>query len=143
MSPAPFIRVLAQAQLPPSWIAAILDSQGNVVARSRGNEQFTGQAASPALRAAIAQAEEGVLDGLALHPATPLAVFARSPATGWTVVIGIPSAMLANKLLETLAGLGVAILLLFAFSLAVARQLGSRITHAIRSLTAPAMALGE
>src|SRR5690606_18930483 len=70
MSPAPFTRVLAQAQLPPSWIAAILDSQGNFVARSRDNERFTGQAASPALRAAITQEEEGVLDGLALHPTT-------------------------------------------------------------------------
>ncbi len=143
MSPQPFAKLLAQAQLPPGWVTAVLDSQGTIVARSQAMEQFIGKSASPDLMNTMSAARQGVMEGVALDANTPLAAYKRSSTTGWTVIIGIPSQILEQELRETLVGLGLAIILLFAFSLLVAKKLGRRITDAIHGLTGPAIALGE
>jgi signal transduction histidine kinase/CheY-like chemotaxis protein len=68
--------------------------------------------------------------------------FSRSPRSGWAVAIGIPKTSLTGTLWRAL-GLNAAITLaLLALSIWMARAISMRISRSIRSLHAPALALG-
>lgn len=143
MSPQPFVNLLARLNLPPNWVTAVVDSEGKVVARSHDMQKHVGQTVSRSLIQAWNDRDEGHVSGEADDGDASLSVYKRSPASGWSVIISIPPHSLEQELRKTMAALGLAIVLLFAFSLTMARRLGTRITHAIRSLTGPAIALGE
>jgi len=85
-------QVLGSDNLPPGWVAAVVDRQGRLAARSRAEEQFLGRLATPGVRAMLAGAESSVspylitLDGM-----RSTAAAARAPRSGYAVVIAAPA----------------------------------------------------
>ena len=143
MSPDVFDAMLRQQQLPEHWVAAVVDRNGLIVASSGSATSFVGKPVSAALKQAIAGAAEGTLEGLTPDGTAVYSAYKRSQATGWTVVIGIPTTHVAGQLQHALSGLSLAFLALFCAAVVAARLLGKRIAAAISALTAPAIALGE
>jgi PAS domain S-box-containing protein len=136
--------VLAEAGLRPEWIAGIVDRQGLFVARSRDPQMFVGRSARPELvRAARGDAPEGTFSNVTLEGLLVGNAFRRSPLTGWTVVIGVPQALLQAPLqraLWTISGIGAVLLLL---SLGLAVMASRRIAQPARALADAALALAD
>ncbi|MDB5899195.1 MAG: putative histidine kinase, hybrid [Ramlibacter sp.] len=89
-------KVFEDQKLPASWIAAVLDRKGVVVARNREAEKYVGQAVGDRLRGQIGEARAGLLESTALDGTRILASFSTAPAYGWTFVIGVPTSQIRS-----------------------------------------------
>jgi diguanylate cyclase (GGDEF)-like protein len=140
--PEQLARLLHQQQLPADWIVAVLDSSGNIIARSHEMKRFLGRRASPGLMDVMAFDNEGWTETKTSEGITVLGAFSRSAVSNWTVAIGIPSASLTEPLRTKLIWVSLAIAALLAGSLGFASFIGSQVARSIRGLRAPALALG-
>jgi PAS domain S-box-containing protein len=127
----------------PGWIAAVLDSQGVIVARNRAAEQFVGKSATDGLLRQLQQRSEGSFAGLTADGIEVIGCFSRSSAYGWAVAIGVPEAVLAAELKRRLMLYGLGGLVLLGLGLALANLIGRSITEPIQALVAPALAIGR
>src|SRR5205823_3457512 len=87
---ASFERLLTRQDLPPRWMAAVLDGQRRVVAHSRASGRFLGREASPELRTALAAQPRGVARDLHIEATPAIAAFDQLPGYGWTAVVAMP-----------------------------------------------------
>jgi diguanylate cyclase (GGDEF)-like protein len=129
--------------LPPDWIAAVIDGNGVIVARSHEAARFVGHQASADLRSAIAMDNEGSFEGKTSEGTPVFAAFSRSAVANWTVAIGIPSATLTSRLSTTIGWLMLGTIALLSSSLGLAWRIGGDIAQAVRGLSGPALALGS
>jgi PAS domain S-box-containing protein len=87
-------RLVAEAGLPATWVGAVTDRAGRVVARNLDPERYVGQPVSEQARAALRSgARSGRYAGRTLDGTEVVAIFATSVLTGWTVHLGIPRAV--------------------------------------------------
>ena len=119
--------LLRQQRLPEGWIGAIFDTQGTIVARTHEQERFVGQKGSPSLVQRIREAREDMIESRTLEGIAVLTVFSRSPASGWTVAIGIPQRELTAHLWYSMARLFVVAFIALLTALALALLLGRRL----------------
>lgn len=135
--------ILVQRHLPQRWLAALLDRRGFIAGRNRAADRFAGQPAMDRLRMAIATQPNGELDTVTKEGVANFSVFARSPRTGYTTIVGIPKTdiigPLATRLLYLAGGMGC----LSVVALLLARAMGRRIAGSIHALVGPAAALGQ
>ena len=141
--PSVFSNLLAQQGLSPDWVAAITDSSGTVVARTRDNDRFVGTKLPSNLLNTLLIQSEGSLVAKTLEGIPVIAVFSQSQITGWTVAIGIPLELLTKDLHRRLLALTFATSVVLLVGLSLAWLIGGRIIRANRGLIAPALALGE
>jgi PAS domain S-box-containing protein len=141
--PKEFDAILKAQELPSGWVAAILDSSGTIVGRSRTPEKYIGNKATPSLLEAVLKSPEGIVSSTTQEGTLVMTAFSRSHTTGWSVAIGIPKKSLAQSLIVPLYALASGIAALFGIGLVLAWFMGNRIARSIKSLTAPAMALGS
>lgn len=135
--------LLRGQHLPEGWSATILDGDGVVVTRTRGEDRFVGQKGPPALVEAIARTADGVVRLETLEGIPVSSVFSRSQISSWAVAIGVPMKELTRRLWQSLA-LSIAMtLVLMALGIVAARSVGERLARSIRALIAPALAHGR
>lgn len=135
--------ILLQQRLPADWVAAIIDNTGTIVARSRDQQRFIGVKVSPAGVKRLSEQRESAVEVKSLEGLPALSAFSRSDVSGWAVALIIPSDELTAGLRRSMLWLGIATLLLLAFTFALASTLGNNIIRTIRDLVAPALALGS
>jgi two-component system, NarL family, sensor histidine kinase UhpB len=133
---------LRSAGAPKGWIGAVVDAEGNIVARTMAEAFELGRPASQALRAAIARAPEGYYYGRTLEGIEVETVYRTLPRTGgWSVHFGVSSEVLnapVRQSLFVLAGGGIASLALAAgLGILTARDIAQRRRdHELRSAIA-------
>jgi diguanylate cyclase (GGDEF)-like protein len=132
---------LAPQRPEPDWVIAVFDRSGTIVARTHQAQRFVGLKAAPAVIAAAGRAERGVVETDALDGVPVIAAFARSPLSGWTVVVGVPRQILLARVQRWIALLVGATAVLLGAALAVAFVIGRRIAASMQSLIEPARAL--
>jgi signal transduction histidine kinase/DNA-binding response OmpR family regulator len=89
MRPDQFLAILS-AHMPEDSIGAIVDRQGNFIARSHDHDLRVGTQSTAYVREAIAGgASDGVYRGRTLEGFENVSAFARSDWTGWSVHIAI------------------------------------------------------
>ena len=140
--PERLAEVLRQENMPSTWIAAIFDRNGTIVARTHVAEQHVGRKATPLLLRRMSEIPEGMVETETLEGVPSLLSFSRSAVSGWAVAIGVPTAEALGALRRSL-GLSVAgagLLLLVCLSLA--QLISRRIAGAIETLAGRAAALG-
>jgi signal transduction histidine kinase len=143
LEPAAVAAILREQQLPADWIGGVFDSKRNIVARTRGTEQYVGRPVSPEFHRALDTAREGWAATRTLEGAPVYTAFSRSPATGWGVGLGIPPQAVDAPLrrsLWTIAGGGLALLVISVF---VSALVGRRIARPIVTLATSAKTFGE
>ncbi len=135
--------ILSQQHLPPEWVGAISDNNQVIVARTLRPEEFVGKHTSPGLSKLCDGEQRG--DGRMGQRAgiRVLGAFSRSTVSGWTVVIGVPKAIITAELWKWLRWMIAATALLSIIGLSLALLLGRRIAWSIGGLIAPALALGR
>ncbi len=92
-----FQNLMGDQRLADGWSSAVLDRSGRIVARSRSPEQFVGQYARAGVREALAAASHGQVQGVTLDGVPVRTYFQRSSTYGWSFVISMPSAELAES----------------------------------------------
>lgn len=87
------------AHMPEDSIGALVDREGDFIARSRDHDQRLGTQSTIYVRTAIAEgAAEGVYRGRTLEGFENVSAFVRSPLSGWSVHIAISQALVDEPL---------------------------------------------
>jgi signal transduction histidine kinase/ActR/RegA family two-component response regulator len=81
---------LFAAGLPDGWIGAVVDSTGNLVARTAGPPTLIGRPASERAREARMRASGGVYDGVSLEGVRTKDAYRVLPRSMWSVHIAVP-----------------------------------------------------
>ncbi|MYM35843.1 response regulator [Duganella sp. FT94W] len=112
--------VLNEQRLPPDRVAAILDQRGVIVARTLDPEKHVGQKAAPSLLAQMPSRHEAAVEAVTLEGMPVYSMYSRSPASGWSVVIGVPRSVVWSEMAASVKwiGLFVTTLLVAGFCLA-------------------------
>jgi len=136
-----FQELITDQRIAPSWVAAVLDRTGRIVARSHSPERFVGQLANPVVRDASAAFLEGNIQSVTFEGIPVHTYFSKSPAHGWTFVVSVPSTELAASFQRSLFWL-----LILAgcilMGVALAAILSRLIARPVDQLVAAAQALG-
>jgi signal transduction histidine kinase/ActR/RegA family two-component response regulator len=114
-------RLLSDLRTPSSWIVAVVNGHGHIVARSQDEARALGLGMNPAAARARERGGGGTYHGLTLDKVDTQSAYWVSPATHWSVHIGIPRSIYEAPVREmalTLLG-GFCVCLLLALSLLV------------------------
>ncbi|MFC0253295.1 hybrid sensor histidine kinase/response regulator [Massilia consociata] len=142
IQPSRMLRVIERQQVPRSSVLSIVDSAGNIVARSKGQQELVGGPPSASLAKLMREAgAEAVGDTTTLEGEHVVSAYARS-RYGWGVAIGVPTATLAQASLQAIAlhAAGLAASLLAC--MLIATVVSGRIVRSFRSLQEGSAALG-
>ncbi len=140
-TPDAFSTIFTDQTIPHSWTASIVDRNASVVARSKDIDRFLGHKVSGEMRAAMARGNEGVTLSHTLDGTPTLSAFSRSPASGWSFIVGVPRTELSRANWSSTGGLTLASLVLLIIGAAVALTVSRDISAAVRGLSADARAV--
>ncbi len=139
-----FNHAFDDAGMSKNWVAAVVDQNGNFVARSLNAESKVGTAARPELALASRRvATTGTFENVTLEGTQVLNSFERSPLTEWTSVVAIAKTELAapfrRALIYTvLGGLGA-----LGLSIFVASTMAATIAKPVANLSRYATSLAQ
>lgn len=97
-----FNDLLRAQNLPSDWIAAVLDTQDQVVARSRDAGRFVGSRAVPAVREALARPAPAIVRTRTVENLPATLAVARAPTSRFSAVIAVPESVFGGFILATL-----------------------------------------
>lgn len=137
-TPDAFASLFAAQNLPQSWTASIVDRNARLVARSKDQARMLGRSASPAMREAMAKADDGVLEAFTLDGTPTLSAFSRSQTHGWSFIVGVPRSELERANLMSLVWLVSAGAALLAIGAGAALLFSRGISREVRTLVADA-----
>ncbi len=115
-----FVALIQGSGVPPGWLVAILDGQGNFIARNLNPRALVGTRARPELVSAIRTAHSGQIRHASLEGTDIYDVFTHPSRSGWSVAVAAPVVMIERSsrnasmvaagglLAATLAALGLA-----------------------------------
>ncbi len=141
--PDHFNALLRAQDLPPQWVAGIMDRTGKLAGRSRDPDRYVGRLAHASLLGPMALRQEGAAEGYTLEGGPVFVFFSRSPVTGWTTAIGIPREAVNEVFVQTSSLLTLGVAGLFALGALLAWGIGGHIARAFCVLTEAAKALGQ
>ncbi|MEW6372496.1 MAG: ATP-binding protein [Pseudomonadota bacterium] len=141
-SPDYFMKVIAKRNIPPSWKLAVIDPNGQLIARS-GETARLGREANPGLMAAARQAAHGQLRQASRSGVDTYYAFTHSPMSGWIVAISVPARAIEASARQAVMLAASGLLLALLCAAAAALLFGRRLAHSIRSVAAAATALGQ
>jgi signal transduction histidine kinase/CheY-like chemotaxis protein len=138
-----FQAMMARQSLPQSWIGAILDRNGLIVARSHEPETYAGRSAREGLIALMKVQPEGFYDGTTLSGESTLASFSHAPQSEWTFVVNVPQEELQRTALRATVFMGSVSLILLGFALLGAFAVARKTVGPIEALRLSAERLGS
>ncbi|HET7197140.1 MAG TPA: cache domain-containing protein [Burkholderiales bacterium] len=128
VTPERLAHILRAQKIPPGWVAAIFDATGTIVARTHEPERFVGMKGAAELVREMQASREGVVQARTLEGIPVVSVFSRSPASGWSVAIGIPLDYFTRQLVSSLARLFIVMFLMLLVALGLAFLIARRLT---------------
>ena len=135
--------ILIRQNLPPDWVAAITDSQGVIVARTRDHDKFVGTPVQPALFKRMSEVGEDTVESTTVDDVPVLTAFSHSSMSNWSVVIGIPQTSLTQDLKRDILWLVAGTLVLLAATSLLAWRVGGNILKSVSDLADAVGAMGR
>jgi signal transduction histidine kinase/ActR/RegA family two-component response regulator len=142
VDPEALFGLLTAQRLPRTWVGTVLDANSRVVARTFNPAATLGKPAAQSLQDALATAAEGWFHGTTIEGADVYASFHQSSVTGWTVALGIPSAVVGATTSRIIMLLAIGLAIATAIALLLAAMYSRRISEPIMALASSAKALG-
>jgi diguanylate cyclase (GGDEF)-like protein len=143
LDPQRISAVLERHPMPEGWLAAVLDSSGTIVARSRDAEKFVGQKAVPVVLEALATRGSGPLESTTKDGVPVYSALNVSPIWKWSVIVGAPKAVLQREMRQQLVWVVVALLAAFTVGLWVARKISLRVITSVEHLSEAVESMGK
>ncbi|RYE62180.1 MAG: sensor histidine kinase [Oxalobacteraceae bacterium] len=124
-------QILRNAGTPSSWIGAVVDANGNIVARTIDEQFELGRPESQSVRDAITRASSGEYVGQTLEGTEVEAVYQSLPGlSGWSVHLAIPTEELNKQVVQSVVFLvasgTVSLMLAFLLAWFSARDISQR-----------------
>lgn len=146
LRPEAVLEIVRRHVLPEGATAVVLDSHRIVVARTRNHSGWVGKQPSPTLLSMLASDDEGswavttTLEGASVYT-----VYRRSPESGWTAAIGIPTRIVDAPVIRSYMVLGGSMFASVLLGLGAAFFTGRTVTGPMRKLerAAASVARGE
>jgi PAS domain S-box-containing protein len=144
ISPDSIRGILDRQRIPKEGVVAIFDKNHSIVARTRSQEEWVGKKPSPGLLALLEQGGEGgfatthTLEGRRVY-----SVYWRSPQSGWSAAVGIPTEAIDSPIRRSYAVLGGAILISLLLGFWAAYLLSRTVSRPLRDLARAAVAVGQ
>ncbi|SNS50611.1 Histidine kinase-, DNA gyrase B-, and HSP90-like ATPase [Noviherbaspirillum humi] len=130
--------------LPANWVAAVIDRQGTVVARTADGERFVGQKMNGSLAEKIARhPESGTNDGYTLDGRQVKAFYYRAPESQWTVILSVPTTELRRPAVQAALLLTALMAIILTSAIILARHYASQTVGAVQRLQEHAARLGR
>jgi PAS domain S-box-containing protein len=137
-------RILADQGLPPTWIGAIIDRNGTVVARSRDADRFVGKPATPEnVKRVQDEVRQGVSESVSLDGVPTLLAFSRSPSSGWSTIVAVPRSEITAAPWRSALYLALAGGVLLALGTVLAWRVGRSIATPVEGLAVLAEGIGR
>jgi PAS domain S-box-containing protein len=143
VAPESIGQLVSAQNVPPGWVAVVLDSSNRIVARTVAPEESRGQLASQSLRDALARAPSGWFRGSTIEGTEVYTPYRRSAISGWAFAMGIPASAVDAAAWRAAGLLAAGLLGALALAFAVAHLVGRRISAPIAALAAATDALGR
>lgn len=135
--------LLKRQALPEGWLAAIIDSSGTIVGRTREAERFVGQKVVPELQERLQTSRYGSM-ALASKEGIPVTTaYARSALWNWSVATAAPKSLIEGEMLRMFAGIGLAAVLFIVVGTWLAVRITRRVVSSVQYLNNAALALRE
>ncbi|MEB0165186.1 hypothetical protein QN360_20010, partial [Glaciimonas sp. CA11.2] len=141
VAPSQLLNLMADQKLPGSWIAAIIDSNGNVVGRTQNLQKFIGNMVTPELWQRLISANKGRFVTTTLEGVPAMTVYSRSSTSQWAVALSIPLVELTEGLHHALLLLIITTVIVLSLGLVLAWFLGERVANSVNALIQPVIAL--
>lgn len=135
--------VVNQQRLPQNSVAAVIDRDQVVMARSRNPEEWIGKSATGDLKRRAQAGDVGFAESTTLDGVLSLTYLARANRYGWTVVIALPTAALNRAARRVTAQAVAASGVLLLVGLALALYAAGAISAPVRALRRAAAQLGR
>lgn len=133
LAPEKLAEILQKRPMTEGWLAALIDTSGIIVGRTRDEKAFIGTKAIPELLANISLHRNGTMDTFTKEGIPVATAFASSSKWGWTVAVGAPKALVEAQLKKSAlyTALTVCVMLLLAgwVSAKVIRHLTQSLAH--------------
>ena len=127
----------------PTWVAAVLDSTGRFISRSRSANELLGKPARPELVAAAARSTAGMIRHTPLEGTDSYDAFGHSALTGWTIAVAAPAASFEASATQAVALLAFGLFSALSFALVGAAPVGGRLIRGLEAAAAAARALAR
>ena len=135
--------ILRRQSAPSGGVVSLVDRSPRVMARSRNEAEYLGMPPSEKFREASARMTEGSFEGRLLEGTRSYSSISRSPLTGWTVGVGMPSAAIDSPIWRTIGELALVAIVLLAAGIGSALILGRALVGALTSAAASARGLAR
>jgi two-component system, sensor histidine kinase and response regulator len=142
IAPQRLNEILKRQQLPPNWIAVVIDSSGAIVARTHSPDRFVGKQAATGALKALSENHDGAAEIVTVEGIPAIAAFSQSDISHWAVSIAIPLAELPTISNSYLLVSVLGALILLSIGLGFASYQSTLIARAVSGLIPPAIALG-
>nr|WP_308606136.1 response regulator [Massilia sp. DJPM01] len=143
LRPERFNQLLAEQRLPPRWNAQVFDRHDTFVARSIAPDKFIGALARPEMADLARRANAGPMELTSREGVRVISSLQRSPTRGWYATVALPRDAAYEAMREALASVFLSVATLLVVGFAAAWSIGGVIGRSVRSLCAPAAALGR
>ena len=141
LRPAQFQALVEAQRFPPSWTSGLVDREMHFIARVP--KRPPSDVASPAFREALTRGDEGWYRGLTADGLDTYTAFVRSPSSGWSLGVAIPTTEVNASSRRAAWALGVGTLVAIALAALFALVAGRRIAIPMGWLAAGARSLGR
>lgn len=136
-------KTLMAQNLSGGRVAAIMDKEGLLIARSKNPEKFIGNPATKILSEQSRKMNEDIFHDINQEGMDSYGAFNRSKFTGWTVAVGLPKEEFTRETWETFLIIVIAAVFFVGLGTYLAFLVGSRISKPILALSDQANALGS
>ena len=138
---AHFDPVLMQKGIPASWTVAIIDRDGNFIARSRKAESMLGKPARPELVAAANASADGELRHKTWEGVDSYDVYTHSALSGWAVAVAVPADAIESAARHAVMVAALGLLAAVLAAAATAALVSRRLIESIQGVDTAAAAL--
>jgi two-component sensor histidine kinase len=134
MQPSIFLSLFEQWNLPDGWLAGLIDSKGNFIARSRDQQRYVGKPGSDDFRAAARRSPAGWNETLSLEGNLVATAHITSPLTGWVMGLAAEKSVFEAPIHQTILIAGLAGSATLLLSLLLAMWSARRIARPIEQI---------
>jgi len=138
-----FSRILQRQSVPPDGIVTLLDAEPKIVARTQNEDRSLGRPSSPEFVQRSRTSPEGSWRATSLEGTPVYSAWSRSPATGWTIAVGLPAEPIVGPIRRSFTALVLAGLGMCAAAIVLAVILGRDIVRGQGGAAAAARALAR
>ena len=135
--------ILRRQSAPPNGVISVVDRVSQIMARTRGEPEYVGKPPSRDFITMLSRSDEGSWRTLTLEGIKGYASMSRSPITGWSVGIALPTEEIDRPIRQSMWALGLIGAVILGIGMTCAFVLSRFVVRALTSAATAAGALAR